>query len=71
MKNIVKNLFSAEFSDAFEYSEQTKYQLTEREQFYADELIKQGYEVRFNETKVFNRKGKSGNPVSILRNNLN
>lgn len=59
-----------QFENATTFSDKTRDQLTEKEQFYSDDLISRGYEIRFDDKKIFNRKA-DGKPISILRLNIN
>lgn len=59
-----------EFDSAGKYNPETRHQLNEKQQFYADGLIKLGFEVRFSDLRILHRRGESGIVITILRSNL-
>jgi hypothetical protein len=71
MKMHLKHAIEEEFEDAQTFDEETQIQLTETEQHYARGLAAKSNDVRFNETKIFNRLKGSNSIASILRENLN
>lgn len=59
-----------EFEEAEIYNEKTRHQLNEKQQFYADGLLKDGFEVRFSNKRILNRMGEGGIIITVLRSNL-
>lgn len=68
-REIKKRYIAEEFSEAFEFNDETRSHLNEKEQFVADQLVEKGYEVRFNEVHILHRQNGS-EVISILRSNL-
>jgi hypothetical protein len=67
--NLTKTVLADEFNDALEYDETTAPLLSEAERYYADQLIKRGLKVRFNEIHILSQ-GESQTVFSILRSNI-
>lgn len=59
-----------DFDVAEKYNPETRQQLNEMQQFYANGLIKLGFEVRFNDLRILHRMGESGIVITNLRSNL-
>lgn len=59
-----------DFQSAQEYNDTTRSNLSEQEQFYADALVKDGFEVKFDDRKIYNRDTTSLQIVSISRSTL-
>lgn len=57
-----------EFEEALDFDDRTRNQFNEKERYYADQLIAQGFTVGFNDKRFLHR--KEGQVISYLRTNL-
>lgn len=60
-----------EFEAAVGFDEETKSELTEVEAYYCQSQVEAGFEVRFDDLKVYSRDSNSRKIITILKANLN
>ncbi len=67
--HLTKEFLATEFDEARDYDESTAVSLSKKECFYADQLVRRGMKVRFNEIHILS-KGESSTVFSILRETI-